>query len=113
MTVLACCWFAALIPAATVVPSGTAESMSSAGVVTRSSTTLVGNERAWVLAVVAVPLALGIVVWIGLRRRCMGRFGWEHGLLWAPLSVLLLFALVSAASIGLLLLPGALALLAA
>jgi len=113
LTVLACGWFAALIPAAALIHTGTEESVSASGVVTRAGTTLVANEGAWVLALVAVPLALGLVCWIGLRRRCSGRFTWEHVLVWLPVLALFAFSLVSAASIGLLFLPGALTLFAA
>ncbi len=110
---LACAWFAALIPAAFLLHSGTEESVSAAGVVTRSSTTFVGSDGLWVVTLLAVPLVLGIVVWIGLRRRCTGKASRADLVVWLPLGALLAFALISAASIGLLLLPGALTLAAA
>lgn len=102
----------ALIPAAFFAPVYQGEISSSDGSVTHTTATLVGVNGSWVVALACVPLVLALVAWVGLSLRCRrgSRFGGVLG--WTVSTLLLVFALVGLASIGLFVLPVALLLLA-
>lgn len=97
-------WTAALIPLAFLAPAYQGESASSTGVRTHTTATLVGINGPWVAVLLCVPLGLAVIARLALRRRTRAA--------WIPISVFCAFAIVAAASIGIWLLPPALALVA-
>lgn len=78
-----------------------------------SSATLVGENGAWLLGLMGVPAALGLIAWIGLRRKCSGRGSEDAKLAWIPISLLLAFSIIGGFSVGVFVLPAALALVVA
>jgi hypothetical protein len=90
------------------VYQGVSETASSSGVVTSSSdsATLVGENGAWVVVLLCVPVALAA---LGLVASLRGR----RVLMWVLAAVLLGFVVLGGFSIGLFYLPAALALLVA
>lgn len=101
---LAVVWTAALIPLAFLAPAYRGESASSTGVRTHTTATLVGINGVWIAWLLCVPLALAAIAWLALRRGTRAA--------WFPIGAFCAFAIVSAASIGIWLLPPALALVA-
>lgn len=109
LTAAAALWSAAMIgygawgPAYTTVT----ESDSSENGLTTSitSSTLVDENGLGVLALLAVPLALALVTWFALHRRCARGSGWSSGLAWCAVALLALLALLGSASVGGLFLP--------
>jgi hypothetical protein len=97
-------WTVVLIPLAFVAPAYEGESASSTGVTTHTSATLVGINGVRIVWLLCVPLALAAIAWFALRRGTQAA--------WFPIGVFCTFAIVSAASIGIWLLPPALALVA-
>jgi hypothetical protein len=110
LTTLACAWLMLLVPAAALLPTGTEETSTSAGLAERSSTTLVETNGSWVLFLIAVPAVLGLIAWIGLHRKCSGRGSRDAKLAWLPIGLLLAFSVVGGFSVGLFILPAALVL---
>jgi hypothetical protein len=101
---LAVLWTAALIPLAFLVPAYQGESASSTGASTHTTATLVGINGVWIVWLLCVPLVLAGIAWLALRRGSRAA--------WIPIGVFCAFAIVSAASVGMWLLPPALALVA-
>jgi hypothetical protein len=101
---LAVLWTAALIPLAFVAPAYQGESATSTGLTTNTTATLVGINGIWVAWLLCVPLALAAIASLALRRGTRAA--------WLPIGVFCAFAIISAASIGIWLLPPALALVA-
>lgn len=97
-------WTAALIPLALLAPAYQGESASTNGVTTHTHATLVEVNGLWVVWLLCVPLALAVIAWLALRRGTRAA--------WLPIGALCAFALVGAASIGIWLLPPAVALVA-
>jgi hypothetical protein len=107
VTALACAWLVFLVPAAAFVPTGSEQTSGSAEVAT---TTLLQSDGVWALVVVAIPALLGLATWLGLHRRCSGHARHTELLVWVPIGLLYVFSFVSGFSIGLFVLPAALAL---
>jgi hypothetical protein len=108
LTVGAFAWAVALIVAALAVPvySG----VSSTGT---SSSTLVDENGAACLVVVALPALTTAIAWAALHRRCSRGSRRATWLAWAMVYGLAAFAILGAASIGMFVLPVALLLGAA
>ena len=83
------------------LPTYESESVSSAGVVTRSSETLVSENGAGVLLLLAVPLLVSLAVTVMLTRRSPG------GLVvaWVLTGVLGFFNLLALLTIGIVVVP--------
>jgi uncharacterized membrane protein len=113
LTTLACAWLVCLVPAAAIVPVYSGETSTSAGEVSRSSATLLAENGSWVLWLMAVPALLGLIAWIGLHRKCSGRGRRDATLAWFPISVLLAFSIIGGFSVGIFVLPAAVALVVA
>ena len=99
-------WTAALIPLAFLVPVYRGEARSSDGATTHASATLVGENGLWAAGLLCLPLGLALLACLGLRYRRLA-------VARAAAGVLMVVALVGAASIGLYLLPPAALLVAA
>jgi membrane protease YdiL (CAAX protease family) len=110
LTALACAWLISLVPAAALLPLGSEQTSYSNGLTTTSSTTLVQSDGSWVLGLMAVPALLALIAWFGLHRRCKGRAGRRELVVWIPIGLLYAFSFVGGFSVGLSVLPAALAL---
>jgi hypothetical protein len=110
LTVVAVAWGLALIAGALLVPVYDGETTTSAGAVTTSSATLVGENGAGVLAAVGLPVVLALLVWLALHRKCTRASARAGTVAWWLVGLLLAFCLVSAFTIGVFVLPLALAL---
>ena len=84
-----------------------------ASVYSDGQTILEANPETTVRVAIAIPLAASAVVWMLLCVACRANRRWARTCGIAAASVLLLFALVTGFSIGLFVLPGAVALVAA
>jgi hypothetical protein len=107
--VAAIVYSAALIVAGFVMPVYSSESVSSEGEITQGSATLVGENGASAVVVLAIPLVIAVVVGVALRRRTRR----SVAVAWTLVGLLAAFNLLSIASIGLFVLPVTLALVAA
>lgn len=99
--------------AAFLVPAYSGQTSSSTGDVAKTSSTLVGQNGLWVIAPVAVPVVLALLVWFGLHRKCSRGSRLGAYLAWGSVGVLAVFGVVAAASIGLFVLPAVVLLAAA
>jgi hypothetical protein len=86
---------------------------SDAGLVTHQSATLVGENGARVLVIVALPAVLASIAWLGLHRRCAHASPHGTALAWAAIGSLLLLSVVASLSVGYFFLPAGLLLVAA
>jgi hypothetical protein len=100
-----------LVPAAALVPVYSGETSTSAGAVSHS--TLIAENGSWVLGLMAIPGVLGLIACIGLHRKCSGRASADAKLAWFPISLLLAFSIIGGFSVGLYVLPAAIALVVA
>jgi hypothetical protein len=96
-------WSIVLLVAACLVPTYSSTSVSSDGVVTHGSETLVGDNGLGVLPVVAAPLLLTCLVAAALWRR--GTRPGAGALAWTATGLLIAFNLVALMSIGVFVLP--------
>lgn len=103
LTTGAVLWGLCLIIAAFVVPAYSGSESDSAGRVLSTSATLIQVNGLGALAPVSIPFAVAAVVWLVLRHRCS--HGSRAGIAWALTGLLLAYAVVAAASIGLFILP--------
>lgn len=76
-------------------------------------TILEANPETTVRVAIAIPLAVSAVVWVLLNTACRTNSGWARSCGIAAASLLVLFAVVTGFTIGLFVLPGAVALMAA
>jgi hypothetical protein len=102
-----------LATAAVVWAAGFTWWVLTASVYSDGQTILEANPETTVRVAIAIPLAASAVVWALLRVACRANRRWARTCGIAAASLLLLFALVTGFSIGLLVLPGAVALVAA
>ena len=96
-------WSAALLVAATVAPAYQTVTETDSGTVTHGSATLVGENGAGVLLVMAVPLLVTMLVGWALWRR-----GARHGagpIAWTLTGLLACLNLLAMLSVGLFMLP--------
>ena len=112
LTVAGFGWGLASILGAFLVPVYSGEIVRN-GLTESTSGTLVGENGIWVIGLVALPAALALIAWFGLRRKCS--IGSRSGSFtaWTAITVLVAFALVSALSIGAVVFPAALLLIVA
>jgi hypothetical protein len=101
LTAAAVAWCAMLVVAAFLVP------------VYNDGATLADDNGAAVALPVAIPAALALLTWLGLRHRCTRASRAGTLLAWISIALLAAFGLVGAASIGLFVLPAAVLLAAA
>lgn len=95
MTIGAFLWSLGLLLAALVAPAyGTA--------------TLVGENGARVLAVVAVPTVVSVMVWVSLWRKCARGARGGGYVAWTCIAVLAAFCLLAILSVGIYVVPVAL-----
>ena len=92
LTTGACAWSVAMIVAATTVQTG--------------GETLVQQNGAWVLILVAFPAVISGMVWLLLHHRCSHGGEWTGRAASMLTGLLLIFTLVGMASIGMFVLPG-------
>jgi len=105
LTTAAFAWSAALLGAAFLLPVYGASGASSTGTHWSGSLTLVAVNGLGVLVAVAVPVLISALVWVALHRKCSRGGRMAGRLAWALVVVLALGCLVTAASIGLLVVP--------
>jgi hypothetical protein len=105
-------WGLALAAAAFLMPVYGADTSSSSGVTESTSSTLVGANGPWAALPAAVPLLLALCAWLGLHRACARRSRAGRVLAWTCVALLVAFAVVGAASIGMFGLPAMLLLAA-
>jgi hypothetical protein len=102
-------WGLALIAASFVVPvySGFSESAGSTGQITRSysSATLVHEDGLRVLIPLAIPAVLAALVWFALHRRCSRGSRLGGPIAWSVVTLLGLFSLATALTVGMFVLP--------
>jgi hypothetical protein len=113
LTIWAFCWSAFVLGSTFWYPAYQGELGSSEGGVSHTTATLVGVNglrAAWLLA---VPLVLTVAAGLGLHLRCSRGSSAGSAAAWLAVCVLAAFTLVGAASIGFLVLPVTLLLLAA
>jgi hypothetical protein len=102
LTVAGFAWAAALLPFALLVPAYSGKTESASGSFSTTAT-LVGENGAAVLVPIAIPAAIAALVWYALHRRCT--LGGGNYWAWSLVALLAAFSFVSAASIGLFLMP--------
>jgi hypothetical protein len=113
LTIAGFAWALALFPAALLLPAYRGMTASNTGVVTQTTSTLVGENGLWVLAIVALPGVLALIAWFGLHRRCARASKLGAALAWTAIATLWLLSLLAAASVGPSLVPAGLLLAAA
>jgi hypothetical protein len=76
------------------------------GVVSSTRTSTLFQESGWwAVAAVCVPLLLAMLVWLGLRRRCIRGASWIDGMVWTIVGGLFLMSFIAGFSFGFLLIP--------
>ncbi|MGI8801519.1 MAG: hypothetical protein ACR2KV_05010 [Solirubrobacteraceae bacterium] len=116
LTVTAFVWALALVAGALLLPAYTGSSSSSGGGVvstSNTSSTLAAQNGPGVLLLVALPVFVSVLVWSALHRKCSLGSRSSGQVAWLLIALLLAFAFVAIASIGLFVLPVALLLAAA
>jgi len=116
LTLASFCWALAIVGGAFVLPvySGISESSDGSTTIRRTfSSTLVDENGLAVLIPLAVPVAMVALVWFALHRRCSRGSLWAGTLAWAVIWMLGAFAFLTSASVGAILIPMVLLLVAA
>jgi hypothetical protein len=108
LTAAAFCWALAIVAGAFVVPvySGVSESSDGSTTIRRTfSSTLVDENGLAVLIPLAVPVAMVVLVWFALHRRCSRGRVWAGSVAWAAIWMLGVFSFLTSASVGAILIP--------
>jgi hypothetical protein len=110
LTVTATLWGLALVAGALVVPVYSGGTLDSSGAFHATSATLVAENGAAALAVAALPAVLALLVWLALHRKCSRGSAWAGPVAWTLVGVLGVFCLLGILTVGVFVMPIALAL---
>jgi len=98
-------WSLALVAAAFVAPLYNGQMISSTGGVTHTTSTLFEQNGMRVVVVLAAPLVITLLAWLGLHERCArgSRLGTVAA--WSCVAFLAAFAVVGSMTVGPFVLP--------
>jgi hypothetical protein len=103
----------ALATAAVVWAAGFTAWALTASTYSDGQTILEANPETTVRVAIAIPLAVSAIVWVLLSAACRGRQPWARTTGLVTAGLLVFFAVITGFTIGLFVLPGAVALLTA